>query len=148
MNISVKQLFNIIGERKDFQCQIPVEELDYLRGFKFSSPVDISGFLFNRAGIVSLEFSVRFTLTVVCDRCLDELDRDYFYEFEHTVVHSLENDNDEYIIAQDDMIDINEIALSDLLLQLPSKMLCCEECKGLCPVCGCNLNKSECECNN
>ncbi len=146
MNINVKQLFNIIGEKKEFECQIPLSELDFLKGFKFAKPICLCGFLFNRAGIVTLKFTVRFTLTVVCDRCLDELDRDYSYEFEHTVVHSLENDNDEYIVAENDTIDIAEIALSDLLLQLPSKMLCSEDCLGLCTKCGCNLNHSQCEC--
>lgn len=146
MNINVKQLFNIIGEKKEFDCQIPLSELDFLKGFEFAKPICLCGFLFNRAGIVTLKFSVRFTLTVVCDRCLDELDRDYFYEFEHIVVHSLENDNDEYIVAENDSIDIAQIALSDLLLQLPSKMLCSEDCLGLCTKCGCNLNHSQCEC--
>ncbi|MBR6599034.1 MAG: DUF177 domain-containing protein, partial [Oscillospiraceae bacterium] len=50
------------------------------------------------------------------------------------------------IVADSESIDLKEIAISDLLLQLPSKTLCDEECKGLCPSCGCNLNESQCDC--
>ena len=55
-------------------------------------------------------------------------------------------ENDEYIVADNESIDLKEIAISDLLLQLPSKILCDEDCKGLCFSCGCNLNESQCDC--
>ena len=57
-----------------------------------------------------------------------------------------ENDDDEFIVAENYRVDIDEIALSDLLLELPTKLLCKDDCKGLCPVCGCDLNESECNC--
>jgi uncharacterized protein len=41
---------------------------------------------------------------------------------------------------------MNETAISDLLLMLPTKMLCREDCKGLCDICGCNLNETTCDC--
>ena len=53
---------------------------------------------------------------------------------------------DTYLVAQHDSIDMNETAISDLLLMLPTKMLCREDCKGLCDICGCNLNERTCNC--
>ncbi|MBQ8120226.1 MAG: DUF177 domain-containing protein, partial [Ruminococcus sp.] len=41
----------------------------------------------------------------------------------------------------------NELAVSDLLLQLPTKILCKDDCKGLCYTCGHNLYEGECGCN-
>lgn len=44
------------------------------------------------------------------------------------------------------MLDLDDLALSDILLALPVKNLCKEDCKGLCPVCGVNRNTETCEC--
>lgn len=148
MKINLKQLFNIVGESKDISYSIGEDELSAIHGYTFASPVNVDGRIFNRAGVVYLEYSVSFTLLVTCDRCLREFDREYHFDFEHIVVPSVSNDNDEYIVADGQSIELNEIAFTDLLLQLPSKNLCKDDCKGLCMVCGCDLNVSECNCLN
>ena len=66
----------------------------------------------------------------------------------HVLVTSLNNEeNDELILVENDRLDLKELVLSDLLLNLPMKHLCREDCKGLCPKCGANLNEGECGCN-
>lgn len=146
MVINLKQLFDITGERKAIDYQIFPDELSEIHGYSFASPVSVKGELYNKAGIVYLVFSVDFSLHIVCDRCLKELDRDYHYDFEHIVVASSNKNNDEYIVAERESIDLNDIAISDLLLQAPTKILCDDDCKGLCMMCGCDLNESECDC--
>ena len=111
--------------------------------------MSVQGEFSNRAGIVTLKYTVSCTLDAVCDRCLAELRRDYSYDFSHTVVPSLQSEGDiydTYLVAQHDSIDMNETAISDLLLMLPTKMLCREDCKGLCDICGGNLNETTCDC--
>lgn len=146
MVINLKQLFNITGERRNIDYKIMPDELSEVHGYDFASPVSVKGELYNKAGIVYLVFSVDFSLNIVCDRCLKELKRDYHYDFEHIVVASSNKNNDEYIVAERESIDLNDIAVSDLLLQAPTKILCREDCKGLCMVCGCDLNESDCDC--
>lgn len=145
MKIDLKQLFSIVGESKDINYAIQPQELEYLKGHSFVSPVSVSGRVFNRAGVVYLKYSVDCTMLVTCDRCLKESEVAYHFDFDHIVVPSVSNDNDEYIVADGESIEMNEIAVTDLLLQLPTKNLCREDCKGLCMVCGCNLNESVCE---
>lgn len=148
MNLNIRQVFNVIGGKKTIDFKIPQEELGNIREFNFSTPVHVVGEVYNRAGIVNLEFSVKFTLPLLCDRCLEPFEREFYYTFEHTIVKSVSNNqNDEYIIADGDFIDITYIAISDLLLQLPTKILCKEDCKGLCQHCGKNLNYEVCDCN-
>lgn len=125
---------------------IDQHEITDIHGYNFASPVVIKGQAYNRAGIVKIKFTTEFTLNLICDRCLKEFERPYVYEFEHVVVKSLSTENDEYIVADNESIDLKEIAISDLLLQLPSKILCDEDCKGFCFSCGCNLNESQCDC--
>ncbi|MGN0620956.1 MAG: YceD family protein [Porcipelethomonas sp.] len=148
MVVNLRQVFNITGERRDFEYEIPASELSHAKSYDFAVPVSVKGSFYNRAGIVNMVYSVKFTLNIVCDRCLEELQKDYSFEFEHIVVTSVNKENDDYIIAENDSVDVNEIALSDIILELPTKMLCRDDCKGLCMVCGCNLNKSECNCQN
>lgn len=146
MTADLRQVFNIIGERKEFEFEIPLTELEQSCGYDFAGSVTVSGSFYNRADVVHMDYSVKFTLNIVCDRCLKELKRDYFYEFKHVIVSALNSDNGEYIVAENYRVDVNEIALSDLLLELPTKLLCSDDCMGLCPVCGCDLNESECNC--
>ena len=148
MKINLKQIFNIVGESKDIEYDITAEELSGIRGCEFCSPVRVKGRIYNRAGIVNLEYSVDFSLMITCDRCLKRLVRDYHFDFDHIVVPSLSGENDDYIVAEGESIELNEIAVTDLLLQLPTKNLCKDDCKGLCMICGCDLNESECNCLN
>ena len=146
MKINLKQLFSITGETADIDYEIQKDELDGLKGCNFNSPVSVKGRIFNRAGIVYLQFALDFSLLTTCDRCLKELAKDYHFDCEHIVVPSVSDDNnDDYIVADGESIELNEIAVTDLLLQLPTKNLCKDDCKGLCMVCGCNLNESSCE---
>lgn len=148
MKIDLRRIFNISGAVQDFEYEIPMSELSGLKGYCFSGPVNVSGRFYNRADVVHMNYSVRFTLNIVCDRCLKELQREYTYDFEHIVVNSVNKDNDDFIITDNYRVDVNEIALSDLLLELPTKLLCRDECRGLCVKCGCDLNESECNCQN
>lgn len=149
MILQLREIFQIEGMHLPVSYEITPEELSEVRGYTFAAPVAVSGEFYNRAGIVTLKYTVSCTLDVVCDRCLTELKRDYSYDFSHTVVPSLQSEGDiygTYLVAQHDSIDMNETAISDLLLMLPTKMLCREDCKGLCDICGCNLNERTCNC--
>ena len=149
MILQLREIFQIEGMHLPVSYEITPEELSEVRGYTFAAPVAVSGEFYNRAGIVTLKYTVSCTLDVVCDRCLTELKRDYSYYFSHTVVPSLQSEGDiydTYLVAQHDSIDMNETAISDLLLMLPTKMLCREDCKGLCDICGCNLNERTCNC--
>jgi uncharacterized protein len=146
MKINLKQLFNITGESKDIDYSITIEELSDIRGSSFATPVKVKGRIYNKADVVYLDYSAEVTLLNVCDRCLKEFEKTYSFEFSHIVVPSVSRDNDEYIVAEGESIELNDIAVTDILLQLPTKVLCREDCKGLCMVCGCDLNESECNC--
>ena len=146
MVIQLRQLFEIVGEKKSFEYKIPVEDLKPYERYTFVTPIAIKGEIVNHAGIVTLSFSTDFTMKLNCDRCLCEFEREFSYKFEHILMRKSNTDNDEYIICSEDTLDLNELAISNIILQLPSKILCKEDCKGLCYICGNNNNISECSC--
>ncbi|MGN0586758.1 MAG: YceD family protein [Oscillospiraceae bacterium] len=146
MIINLKQLYEIVGEKQIVDYAVPSERLDEVKGYSFAGPVTVKGKIINRAGIVILDYTVMFTLNAVCDRCLAEFEREFSCDFEHILVRSVNTDNDEYIVTESDQLDMDELVIMDMLLQIPSKMLCREDCKGLCPHCGTDLNYNECNC--
>ena len=149
MILQLRDIFQIEGLKKPVSYEITIEELESIHGYTFAQPVKVEGEVENRAGIVTLRYKVACVLDVECDRCLKPFQQEHTYDFTHTVVPSLHSDDsayDSYLVAENDSIDMNETAISDLLLMLPTKILCQEDCKGLCFICGCDLNESACDC--
>ena len=58
------------------------------------------------------------------------------------------DDNPDISMLEGTSIDLDEIIYTNLFLNLPSKQLCSDDCKGLCPICGGNLNKTDCGCKS
>ena len=74
----------------------------------------------------------------ICDRCLTQATENQVHEFDE------EFDKAE---AVEDLIDVTELLRDILLAGQPMKNLCKADCKGLCPVCGANLNDGDCGCD-
>ena len=154
MTIELKKIFDAAGTALDIDGVIPVTELAEMQPYTdFAAPVGIKGKVTNRAGVVTLGVTVTALLSQCCDRCLKAFERDYVHDFSHTLVTSLANESDEddsgfedYVVCPDNKLDIGELALTDLMLEMPTKILCKEDCLGLCPVCGKDLNEGECGC--
>jgi len=101
----------------------------------------------NHAGIVIFEADTKYRIHGFCDRCLAEFDKDCACRFHHMLVVSARDEcDDDYIEAPDYMLDTDALLRDDILLELPSKFLCKDSCKGLCPKCGKNLNEGKCNC--
>ena len=118
-------------------------------GSPFYSPVMVTAEAKSRAGVVSLDCTYRFALDLPCDRCLAPVHREMTLTIPHTVVRALQNhseDDEEYLVAPDGFVELSELAANDVIPELPSRFLCREDCKGLCPVCGCDRNTTQCSC--
>ncbi len=87
-----------------------------------------------------------------CDRCTEPFDLNIFtefrlvYLFKHKEYIENENINLIYLSPEDTKIDITEEVKEYCMLSIPLKVLCKEECKGLCSICGINLNLESCDC--
>ena len=78
----------------------------------------------------------------------------YFMSHGWNIKHAWENpkpylqvENDDYIETPDFTLELDDVVISDIFLSLPSKNLCRDDCKGLCQICGQNLNNGECSCD-
>ena len=146
MKMDLKQLFDIVGEKRPIDCELDFSAEELYGQTPFHTPVAVTGQIENRAGVVRLVFGVKSVLSLTCDRCLEAFERAYDFSFEHVLVRTLHTENDEYVVCEDGVLDLTELVRTDLLLELPTKVLCREDCKGLCGQCGTNLSFGSCEC--
>jgi uncharacterized protein len=115
----------------------------------FTQPVRVTGAVTARAGVVQLTARAVFDFYGQCDRCLTPFVRGYDIPLEHTLVTTLENEeNDDYLLLENYCLDLAEAVQTDIQLELPYKSLCREDCRGLCTLCGKNLNEGLCGCNH
>lgn len=121
-------------------------------GVTFTHPVHVRGEIVNMGGYIRLSAEASVKYDTECARCLTELHRELSVSLERTVVNqgSLENtpeeEADDYLEIIDGELDIETPAAEELMMEFPTRELCSEDCKGLCPKCGKNLNEGECGC--
>ncbi|MCL2033908.1 MAG: DUF177 domain-containing protein [Oscillospiraceae bacterium] len=137
------------------------ETLDFTHGFDlsavrlwgefpFSEPVMVTGRVTCRLGIYTVSYTSRFKMHGTCSRCLSDVERETEDKFSHTVLVGAKDTglSDGFIFAPGGELDLDELVISDILLQSSGVLLCDEECRGLCPKCGKNLNGGDCSCDH
>ena len=98
--------------------------------------------------VIFFSGDIEVALTTACYRCLEPVEIEEVYDFDEVVyAPRKEEDYDLIMEPEGQEIDLTTFTENVLDLKLPLRFLCHEECKGLCPVCGANLNTSECNCN-
>lgn len=150
MTIDVKPILR--GEVKSIKLdyKLPVE----LEGVKFEEEAHVVGEILDRAGYIRMTLKLSVPYVAECARCLDEV-RGFFEEdFERTVVtkgsvseEELDENVDEYAVIDDNgELDVDEEVAETIVLAFPKKILCDEDCPGLCPVCGKRKKDGDCGC--
>ncbi|MBR5524560.1 MAG: DUF177 domain-containing protein [Clostridia bacterium] len=148
MLLQCRPLF--VGEATSLpvDTELDFSQVEYQGIHPFSAPVRVTGAVTVRAGVVQLSARAQLVYDGQCDRCLTPFARPYDIPLEHTLVATLEDEeNDDYILLENYQLDLTDLVMTDVLLELPYKSLCREDCRGLCPLCGTNLNEGLCGCN-
>lgn len=151
-------LARLIPEGIRFEHQYKDDEIDLSHhDFLFRRPPLVAGRI-TRAGVdLKVSGQMQAVLELPCDRCLApviiETDQPFelFYspgEYEagkvgETELHGRDLD---FSVYESDEFELDELVLEQLELNLPSRVLCREECRGLCPQCGTDLNYEQCQC--
>ncbi len=119
----------------------------------FEEDAHVRGSLTNSAGYMRLSLNAELPYIGECARCLDEVRGVFSLNFERTVVtegmvseEKLEESADEYIVIEDGMLYLDDAVREELLIEFPKKLLCSEDCEGLCPRCGKPKRDGECGC--
>ena len=132
-----------------FSCEMDFSELDFGGSRPASEPVLAVGQVRNEAGVLVFTAAVDTVLHCVCDRCASPFDRPFHLDAEAILVQELmdeQNEDERTFLLQGDAADLDEIITTVFVLNMDSKFLCREDCKGLCAACGKNLNDGPCSC--
>lgn len=147
MLLQLQSLFTGEKEKLPIDCILDFSSVEWNGERPFQSPVRVSGSVVQSAGVVTLKAIVAYRYDGTCDRCAGEVHREATFPMEHILVVSLNHeDNDSFVLIENDQLPLDDLVEEDLLLNQPSKILCMEDCRGLCPQCGQNLNQGLCGC--
>ena len=147
MNIDLRGVFS--GKIKNLPVK---EEFDFsaleIGGISpISSKVLVNGDISNNAEVVTFIGKATFNYKAPCDRCAVLTEKTLESPINHIIVNSLGNDDEEDFIVSENMeLDLEDLIRSDIILGLPYLFLCKDDCKGVCPKCGKNLNTEKCIC--
>ena len=143
MYLDLDAVFNSEGERIQFDYEFSLEDDE------FATPVKVSGSVFNKTGIVSLKANAKFDYSTSCAKCNKPLLKHATVPVNHVLLtHADSDDNDDFIVLDGMRLNLDELVSEDIYLAIPPRFLCKDDCKGLCSICGADLNEGQCDCRS
>ncbi|MEW6696172.1 MAG: YceD family protein [Bacillota bacterium] len=151
MKINILRIRNAPGEKLSFDLSKPFNGIGANgQRFTFTTPVEATGEVVNRNDLFQVKGVTRATVSTNCVNCLEpfELKLQGFLEEGYTRLDDeLIKDPDSELVGFDgDFIDIEPEVIKSLLMELPMRLVCAPDCRGLCQRCGSNLNVQWCNC--
>ncbi len=140
MNINLSLLKTSVGD--SIQIDTVIDSCNSNEGS--TDPISVKGEIKNNAGRLELKIDISTVYHTICARCLEDVSFKASYHYEDRIVFE---ETDEYISLSGDNFNLEEYVYEELALSLPFRVLCNDDCKGLCHKCGANLNLSNCTCD-
>ena len=121
------------------------------RDIKFIEPIKYEGDIYKVDGDRQLHININYKYEEACGRCLESFTREENTVLSGKIIKKMDKitqdeDDEEAIYYQGEELNLSQYIINMIILSLPMKPLCDEKCKGLCPKCGANHNKEECNC--
>ena len=149
MLLGLSKIIDCPGASVPFSTRVDLSDLCYGVSYPVSEPVLAEGVVKNTAGVLMMTGKVSTCIHGICDRCAANFDREVSFPIEVVLVTEMANEEnkDEWVFPlEGDSADLDDIVRTVFVLNLDSKLLCREDCKGLCCRCGRNLNDGPCAC--
>ena len=146
MQINITEMDGAPGREIPFSFSVPAEELDVQSdAYTFDSPIRVEGRVTHTGTALRVEGTIAATKHFVCDRCLKACEVTQEHPFSEEF--RSENPEEESNVIIDGRIDLRPLVRDTLMAAQPLSNLCKPDCKGLCPVCGHDLNDGDCGCD-
>ena len=151
MKVDLSSVIKVTGAEVKLSSTVGFGDAEFLgETYRFIEPLKVEGRVYNNGQSLTLEANVSGRMVTECARCLDEVEADVEVSVHELLSQREEGaDEDEDIILFDGYeIELDDIIADHFLMNISGRYLCSDDCKGLCPVCGQNLNHGECDCDN
>ena len=149
MLLGLSKIIDSPGASVPFSTSVDLSDLCYGICYPVSEPVVAEGTVRNTAGVLMMSGSIRTTIHGICDRCASPFDKEVYFPIDVVLVTEMANEEneDEWVFPlEGDSADLEDIIRTIFVLNLDSKLLCKDDCAGLCCRCGKNLNDGPCNC--
>ena len=148
MELSTALARKRVGESFSFELTEKIEPQSFSgRRVEFEAPLHVVGRYVFDGKAFDLEAEVDTVLRSDCARCLKPFSEPFAFSVEERFVKGGEiGEDDDLYPYEGDTLDITKAVYDNLFLQLPIVSVCSPDCKGLCPICGCDRNVTECSC--
>lgn len=144
---------NLTNGSYDFNFEGKASELDISEPYTGNFRTSVALTKFDNQIILDAE--TRITGNFNCDRCANEFQSEINSNYKTVYLFRSNTESDEnereevvFIHPDTDKIELDKDIRDFALLAIPMKKLCSEDCKGLCPKCGKNLNEGTCDCKD
>lgn len=123
---------------------------DILSGLiaRFDGDILVEGTFVVDKDNVYVDSTLTYTIIFGCDRCLCDVKKDFKVKCTASFYLEGEEEIEGYYPFKNNIVDMTVPAEQEIILHLPTRVLCKEDCKGLCHICGTNLNEKSCDCEN
>ena len=123
----------------------------HLGNLELKEPINLKGSITNLGNCFVLKADIKTKVKMNCSRCMKELEHEVdipiLERFIGDKADEVGQEDDEVWFFEGNVIDLNDVVISNISLNMPMKILCSDDCKGLCPKCGQDLNESDCGCD-
>ena len=156
LELDISRVRSVKGSRESYHAeneQIDLMDIDW----QLAEPLTVDAEIDHEGKFLALRGEARTVVKGLCCRCLEPVTvpvncsfaEQLLYAkdvslFSHLAVGEVE---EKYFIYDNDTLDITDIVRESILAELPQKVLCKDDCRGLCPKCGKNLNQGKCDCD-
>ena len=144
MRLKLNDIIGIPGAKKPFAFSLlfpdPV-------ACTMCGPSAISGTVLNIAGALEIRGEVQVAMTCTCDRCMTPFPVERTLPVVTYLAEELTDEsNPDIFLIEDGAVDLDEVFTTAFFLDMESKIVCKEDCLGLCTTCGADLNEKSCTC--
>ena len=147
MWLDLKDIIEMPGKSKAFETVLQPEALQMSYISRFTAPLRAVGTVENTAGLLNLRAEMPVAAVCVCDRCGSEFAAERMFRLTLPLAPDPEDGDDgELYPLEGDGVDVDKAIAASFLLDAEMKCLCRPDCRGLCSVCGKNLNDGPCGC--
>lgn len=148
MRLNLREIIHVPGASVPFDFSLDLSQEDFFGVCPITHPVHVTGQVKNSAGALTLEGQATSLLDCTCDRCMSSFSREKTADLFFLLAEEIEEEeaDSDIVLLQDGVVDVGELAYTAFVLDMDTKFLCSEDCKGLCSGCGANLNQEPCRC--
>ena len=148
MKVDISDILTVNGAsaRIDWTGEPP--EREPVEGCIIDGDISFSGTLTNNNGILHLDGWLEAAYKSACYRCLGEVRGTLRLRVKENFSSSTDAEQNDMYPSEGKKLDISRALNDNIILNLPMKHLCSEQCRGLCSKCGANLNEVQCGCSD